>query len=327
MATKRTAAKWAAGLCIAAALLLAIPQPAHSGIVDSFKESWSEIGGSKKSTTRRKKTDDAKTQAGVTGCLEGTATSGLTGGAAMAAQACAQGAARSIQQAEEEEKRAEQEALQRKDAAAWGQRIDRVNTRIVERQPRIDDIKRDKKSDAPVAEIPEEVIEKQCKGDDTCRDMMKAASEKPGVFASIWHWLFPGSAPANKAELKGVESDIALLERSLREIKDEIEVKEDAFYTARDVKQKSALAREKGVLISELSQASQALALLKGQQKELDSGYFAYVLMFIAAVGGTLVKKASDGAVHLTFDGVKKVATKVRRRRKKDEPEQSHTMY
>ena len=80
------------------------------------------------------------------------------------------------------------------------------------------------------------------------------------------------------------------------------------------------------MLISQLSQATQALAVLKTQRGELDKGYFAYVLMLFAAIGGTIVKKISDGAISFSLDGAKNLVKKARRRRK-DEPEKQHSMY
>ncbi|MDI1228469.1 MAG: hypothetical protein PSY14_12370 [bacterium] len=296
-------------------LIFAHATPVTAGPVDSVKDFFSG---------KKKKKTDRKTSAAMAGCLEGSRSATAQGGSAGSKEACVQGAARGYQ-AEQERERQEQEMLQRKDAAAFEYRIDRVNQRIADRQPRIERINLVRSGDAEPVPV---VLNKKCSNDPECRKVAEeqAAALRPGVLGRFWYWLFPAKAPAAKAELTGIESDIALLKRSIDEIKVEIQVQEDAYFSARDVKQKSAISRDKGVLISELSQASQALSMLKTQQGELDKGYFAYLLMALAAIGGTIFKKISDGAALSIIENTKNIAKTATRRRKK-QPAREHSMY
>jgi predicted RNase H-like nuclease len=139
--------------------------------------------------------------------------------------------------------------------------------------------------------------------------------------------MFPGAAPKAKAELKGIDRDIAFLEKSMEQIKDTIDEAEEQFENATTTKQKSEFARDKGQLVSQYSQAMQALKTLKDQQDVLDSGYFAYVAMFFAAIGGTAMKKFSDHSVMLTLDGVKGIVGRVRSRSRKKSNKPDHSMY
>ncbi len=290
--------------------------PVTAGPIDSVKDFFSG---------KKKKKTDRKTTAAMAGCVEGTLSATAQGGGTVAKEACVQGAARGYQ-AEQERERQEQEMLQRKDAAAFEYRIDRVNQRISDRQPRIERINAIKSGDAEPVPV---VLDKKCSADPLCRKTAEeqAAASQPGIFGRFWYWMFPAKAPAAKSELTGIESDIALLKRSIDEIKEQIQMAEDGYFAARDVKQKTAISREKGVLISELSQASQALSMLKTQQGELDKGYFAYVLMALAAVGGTIFKKLSDGAALSIIENTKVLAKKTVRRRQKREPAREHSMY
>lgn len=319
------------GAVFALAVIMGLAAPAHAGMIESFKQSWSEIGkpsgnkGSKMSAA-----DQAKVNTGATGCMEGVLNAKARGGSGIQlSQACAEGASKSMQEAEAKAQREEQELLARKDAASWGQRIDRVNERIVDRQPRIERIIAEKEGKAEPINVEEIVMDKRCRKDPACRETVIALemeASNPGFFAGIWYWVFPGKAPKARAELKGIERDISFLQRSIEEIKDGILAIEDRLMTATSVKQKSDLARDKGTLVSQMSQATQALAVLKTQQGELDKGYAAYLLMFFAAVGGTILKKMSDGAVSFSLDGAKTLVTKARRRKQK-KPDPEHKMY
>lgn len=324
-----------AGLALAVFLTFSLAASAGAGIVDSFKESWSEakssLSSKSKSGSTMSEADQKKMNTGASGCIEGVLNAkarGSSSGFDFSA-ACADGANKSIQEADAKAEREEQELLARKDAQSWGQRIDRVNERIVDRQPRIERIKAEKEGKSEPLNEDDIVMDKRCRKDPSCREAVikiENESANPGFFAGMWYWVFPGKAPKAKAELRGIERDISFLKRSIGEIKDGIEAIEDRLLTTDNVKQKSDLARDKGTLISQMSQATQALAVLKTQQGELDKGYAAYLLMFFAAIGGTIVKKVSDGAVSFSLDGAKAIIKRTRRRKIKTDAPQ-HNMY
>lgn len=266
-----------------------------------------------------------------TGCLEGMLNAVASGQDKK--QGCAQGIQKKFQEQELKDQQEEQRLLEKNNAEAFNRRIDHVNERIIERQPRIERIVAEKKGDAPDARDEAEIVkamDKKCRNDAACREaVIEAETEaaSPGVFKGIWYWMFPGSAPKAKAELKGIERDIAFLEKSLDDIKESIDRADEDLYTASSAAKKSEVARDKGQLISQFSQCTQALKMLKDQQDVLDSGYFAYVAMFFAALGGTIMKKFSDHSVMLTLDGVKGIVGRARNRGKKKQGKPDHSMY
>jgi hypothetical protein len=310
-----------------AILAAGLAAPAAAGVFDGITNIFSP----KTKAAAKKAAESPEAQNASTGCLEGMLNAVASG--IDKKQGCAQGIQRKFQEQEQKDQQKEQELLQQKTAESYNRRIDRVNERIIERQPRIERIVAEKKGDAPVRDEEDIVkdMDKKCRNDANCREaVIEAEMEQasPGVFKSVWYWMFPGSAPKAKKELKGIERDIAFLEKSMEQIKDTIDEAEEQFENATTTKQKSEYARDKGQLVSQYSQAMQALKTLKEQQDTLDSGYFAYVAMFFAAIGGTVMKKFSDHTVNLSLDSAKGIISRVRGRKKKGTKKgPEHSMY
>ncbi len=310
-------------LILVCALMVANIQQANAA--NPFDSITNFFTPEKKTTKTTKKTkapvDTEKAGIAATGCIAGAILSKAEGG--DPSQGCVQGAVKNVT---EHDARAEQEMMVRKDAAAWGQRIDHVNERVIERQTRIEKISAEKRGATVTSDV---VIDPKCNASDSCREAALAAAAeaaKPGFFKSIWHWFFPASSQTAEVEMKAIDSDIDLLERSAKEIKEEIAVKEKSFSAARDMKNKTEIAREKGVLIFELSQATQTLTLLKTQRDTIESGYFGYIFAGFAAFFAAIAKKMSDTAAQRTIDGLKGLAVHIRRRIR-PEPEKTHSMY